>query len=184
MFLCSSVWIQPVQHKMQMAKKNWKLTVNILKLAPKKKPWSSWSGHLDLIILIWSSWSDLLDQIFLIWSSWSDLLDLIFLIQSSWFDLLDPIFLIWSSWSDLLDQIFSIRSSWYNPLDLIFFVPFLHISNLYSFTFLQLAKELYPNEDKFKPTPSHHFIKLLHDKGLLLRCQSLFTRYWLSAEIR
>ncbi|XP_067136469.1 NAD-dependent protein deacetylase sirtuin-2 isoform X1 [Centruroides vittatus] len=33
--------------------------------------------------------------------------------------------------------------------------------------FFQLAKELYPG--KFKPTPSHYFLKLLHDKGLLLR---------------
>lgn len=35
--------------------------------------------------------------------------------------------------------------------------------------FYKLAKELYPDEDKFKPTPSHYFVKLLHDKGLLLR---------------
>ena len=35
--------------------------------------------------------------------------------------------------------------------------------------FFQLAKELYPDEDKFKPTPSHYFVKLLHDKGLLMR---------------
>ncbi|MCL4117565.1 UNVERIFIED_CONTAM: hypothetical protein GTU68_039309 [Idotea baltica] len=33
--------------------------------------------------------------------------------------------------------------------------------------FFVLAKELYPGA--FNPTPSHHFIKLLHDKGLLLR---------------
>lgn len=33
--------------------------------------------------------------------------------------------------------------------------------------FFTLAKELYPG--KFKPTPCHYFIKLLHDKGLLLR---------------
>lgn len=33
--------------------------------------------------------------------------------------------------------------------------------------FFALAKELYPG--KFKPTPCHYFIKLLHDKGLLLR---------------
>lgn len=33
--------------------------------------------------------------------------------------------------------------------------------------FFQLAKELYPG--KFKPTPSHYFLKLLYDKGLLLR---------------
>jgi NAD-dependent SIR2 family protein deacetylase len=31
-----------------------------------------------------------------------------------------------------------------------------------------LAKELYPGN--FRPTPAHYFIKLLHDKGLLLRC--------------
>lgn len=33
--------------------------------------------------------------------------------------------------------------------------------------FFQLAKELYPG--KFKPTISHYFLKLLQDKGLLLR---------------
>lgn len=33
--------------------------------------------------------------------------------------------------------------------------------------FFQLAKELYPGT--FKPTPTHYFIKLLHDKGLLVR---------------
>jgi len=33
--------------------------------------------------------------------------------------------------------------------------------------FFQLAKELYPGT--FKPTKSHYFIKLLHDKGLLVR---------------
>jgi NAD-dependent deacetylase sirtuin 2 len=30
------------------------------------------------------------------------------------------------------------------------------------------AKELFPGQ--FKPTPGHNFIRLLHDKGLLLRC--------------
>ena len=30
------------------------------------------------------------------------------------------------------------------------------------------VQELYPGN--FKPTPTHNFIKLLHDKGLLLRC--------------
>jgi NAD-dependent SIR2 family protein deacetylase len=29
-------------------------------------------------------------------------------------------------------------------------------------------QELYPGN--FRPTPTHHFLKLLHDKGLLLRC--------------
>ncbi|XP_049877944.1 NAD-dependent protein deacetylase sirtuin-2 [Pectinophora gossypiella] len=33
--------------------------------------------------------------------------------------------------------------------------------------FFMLAKELFPG--KFKPTVSHYFIKMLHDKGLLLR---------------
>ena len=33
-----------------------------------------------------------------------------------------------------------------------------------------LAKELFPGQ--FRPTPTHHFIRLLHDKGLLLRCFS------------
>ena len=35
--------------------------------------------------------------------------------------------------------------------------------------FFQLAKELYPDEDKFCPTLSHFFIKLLNDKGILHR---------------
>lgn len=35
--------------------------------------------------------------------------------------------------------------------------------------FYRLAKELYP-KGNFKPTPAHYFIRLLHDKGLLLRC--------------
>ena len=34
--------------------------------------------------------------------------------------------------------------------------------------FLMLAKELYPG--KFAPSPAHFFIKLLSDKGCLLRC--------------
>lgn len=33
--------------------------------------------------------------------------------------------------------------------------------------FYTLAKDLLP--EGFHPTPSHHFVKLLHDKGLLLR---------------
>lgn len=33
--------------------------------------------------------------------------------------------------------------------------------------FFKLAKELYPGT--FKPTPSHYFVKILQDKGLLLR---------------
>ncbi|XP_055906614.1 NAD-dependent protein deacetylase Sirt2 [Eupeodes corollae] len=33
--------------------------------------------------------------------------------------------------------------------------------------FFALAKELYPGT--FNPTPSHYFVRLLHDKGLLLR---------------
>lgn len=33
--------------------------------------------------------------------------------------------------------------------------------------FFALAKELYPGT--FKPTPCHYFIKLLHEKGLLVR---------------
>jgi len=33
--------------------------------------------------------------------------------------------------------------------------------------FFVLAKELYPNF--IKPTPCHYFIRLLHEKGLLLR---------------
>jgi NAD-dependent deacetylase sirtuin 2 len=34
--------------------------------------------------------------------------------------------------------------------------------------FYELAKEIWPG--KYNPTPSHYFIKLLHDKGLLHRC--------------
>lgn len=34
--------------------------------------------------------------------------------------------------------------------------------------FYDLATGLFPSQ--FKPTPTHHFIKLLQDKGLLLRC--------------
>ncbi|KAF9449111.1 NAD-dependent deacetylase sirtuin-2 [Macrolepiota fuliginosa MF-IS2] len=34
--------------------------------------------------------------------------------------------------------------------------------------FYTLAQELYPG--KFRPTPAHPFIRLLHDKGLLLKC--------------
>lgn len=34
--------------------------------------------------------------------------------------------------------------------------------------FYLLAKELFPGN--FVPTPTHHLIRLLHDKGLLLRC--------------
>uniref|UniRef100_A0A7S0IKN5 Deacetylase sirtuin-type domain-containing protein n=1 Tax=Micromonas pusilla TaxID=38833 RepID=A0A7S0IKN5_MICPS len=34
--------------------------------------------------------------------------------------------------------------------------------------FYLLAKELYPGN--FPPTPTHHFIRLLHEKGLLARC--------------
>ena len=34
--------------------------------------------------------------------------------------------------------------------------------------FYKLAADLYPG--LYAPTPTHHFIKLLHDKGLLLRC--------------
>lgn len=33
--------------------------------------------------------------------------------------------------------------------------------------FFHLARELYPGT--FKPTPSHYFVRLLHDKGLLVR---------------
>ena len=34
--------------------------------------------------------------------------------------------------------------------------------------FYQLAKELFPGQ--YRPTPTHNFIRLLHDHGLLLRC--------------
>eukprot|EP00931_Biecheleriopsis_adriatica_P006711 TRINITY_DN108075_c0_g1_i1.p1 TRINITY_DN108075_c0_g1~~TRINITY_DN108075_c0_g1_i1.p1 ORF type:complete len:373 (+),score=80.79 TRINITY_DN108075_c0_g1_i1:50-1168(+) len=36
--------------------------------------------------------------------------------------------------------------------------------------FYTLCKEMWP--DNFKPTPAHYFLRLLHDKGLLLRCYS------------
>jgi len=36
--------------------------------------------------------------------------------------------------------------------------------------FNTLAKELFPGD--YSPTPTHHFIKLLHDQGVLLRCFS------------
>ena len=36
--------------------------------------------------------------------------------------------------------------------------------------FYMLARELFPGQ--YRPTVTHHFIKLLHDKGLLLRCFS------------
>jgi NAD-dependent deacetylase sirtuin 2 len=35
--------------------------------------------------------------------------------------------------------------------------------------FFMLAKDLFPDPDKYKPTIAHHFIRLLQDKGLLLR---------------
>ena len=34
--------------------------------------------------------------------------------------------------------------------------------------FYLLARELWP--DNYTPTPVHYFVKLLHDKGMLLRC--------------
>ena len=34
--------------------------------------------------------------------------------------------------------------------------------------FYLLARELYPGQ--YPPTPTHHFVRLLHEKGLLLRC--------------
>jgi len=39
--------------------------------------------------------------------------------------------------------------------------------------FYQLSREMWAEgvaAGKYRPTPTHHFIKLLHDKGLLLRC--------------
>ncbi|GMH49981.1 hypothetical protein TL16_g00663, partial [Triparma laevis f. inornata] len=36
--------------------------------------------------------------------------------------------------------------------------------------FHKIAKEMYPDPEKFKPTLAHKFIKVLQDKGLLLRC--------------
>ena len=38
--------------------------------------------------------------------------------------------------------------------------------------FFSLAKELYPKEGRFAPTAGHCFIKLLAEKGCLLRCYS------------
>jgi NAD-dependent SIR2 family protein deacetylase len=34
--------------------------------------------------------------------------------------------------------------------------------------FFMLAKELFPGN--YLPTPTHYFMRLLHDKGLLMRC--------------
>jgi len=36
--------------------------------------------------------------------------------------------------------------------------------------FHTIAKEMYPDPAKFKPTKAHKFVKLLHDKGILLKC--------------
>ncbi|CAE6915122.1 sirt2, partial [Symbiodinium sp. CCMP2592] len=36
--------------------------------------------------------------------------------------------------------------------------------------FYELAREMWPGN--FEPTPAHYFIRLLHDKGILLRCYS------------
>lgn len=36
--------------------------------------------------------------------------------------------------------------------------------------FYTLAKELFPDETKYKPTETHRFIKMLADRNLLLRC--------------
>merc|ERR1712019_293645 len=36
--------------------------------------------------------------------------------------------------------------------------------------FYELAREMWPGN--FQPTPTHYFIRLLHDKGILLRCYS------------
>ena len=41
-------------------------------------------------------------------------------------------------------------------------------AKLHSTTALDCMQELFPGT--FQPTPAHFFIKLLHDKGLLLRC--------------
>jgi len=52
--------------------------------------------------------------------------------------------------------------------------------------FYDLAKELFPG--RFRPTPTHFFIRMLHEKGLLLRCytqnvDSLETQAGLPAEM-
>lgn len=36
--------------------------------------------------------------------------------------------------------------------------------------FYELCKEMWPGN--FRPTPAHYFVRLLHDKGILLRCYS------------
>ena len=41
--------------------------------------------------------------------------------------------------------------------------------------FFAVAKQLYPG--RYKPTPAHHFIKLLADKELLLRCYTQVMKY-------
>ena len=35
--------------------------------------------------------------------------------------------------------------------------------------FYAVAKELFASDEQFQPTPAHHFIRLLNDKGILLR---------------
>ena len=35
--------------------------------------------------------------------------------------------------------------------------------------FYSVAKELFGGDKQFEPTPAHHFIRLLNDKGILLR---------------
>ena len=35
--------------------------------------------------------------------------------------------------------------------------------------FYQLAAEMWPDRGRFQPTATHHFISLLHERGLLLR---------------
>ena len=39
-----------------------------------------------------------------------------------------------------------------------------------SVPFHKVAQEMYPDEEKFKPTLAHRFVKLLQDKDMLLRC--------------
>eukprot|EP00668_Euglena_longa_P015521 GGOE01019610.1.p1 GENE.GGOE01019610.1~~GGOE01019610.1.p1 ORF type:complete len:460 (-),score=134.02 GGOE01019610.1:70-1449(-) len=51
--------------------------------------------------------------------------------------------------------------------------------------FYQLMKDLWPGQ--YRPTPAHYFVRLLHEKGLLLRCftqniDSLETRAGIPAE--
>ncbi len=45
-----------------------------------------------------------------------------------------------------------------------------YFRNVDSAPFFKVAQDMYPNPEKFGPTPAHMFIKELHDNGILRRC--------------